>query len=649
MLLWKKERSGTLIKVLPIKREVSSPDSDDKLFYDSLLLWYRDEKGVKKTKFVERAQVPFYILKDRNSEEAISPPMFIEQEKVEKVISYSDMLLRDIAVRTDSIDYWDRASAYGASNLKNLLKHNLIYDADMDVSDRYIKNFIDEYEPDINYKLHKVYMDIEVDLMPDGFKKNKDGSIGYQGFPDENEAPCPINIISFFDEKSFNVHSFIHKNPLNEQITLFEQNLEEEKQLLKDVLFQEHDVVVNNVYVNIYDTELEMIEGYLKALHSVDPDFCSSWNQCFDVKTIMNRLKKLYKQQPKQIDRFSRSYDDMITALTDSKYMVADGKNGPIYLTPKVYYQSREDRSIVDRIDYFSVLDGINYFDSMLYYANVRKATVKESYALDAVAGEELGKEKLDYTGYTLKNLPWKNFRRFFQYNVMDVVLLHLLEKKNLDMDLVQRLSEITNTRKEKVFAKTVSLKNFVSKYAQTQGFVMNNNKNAKYGSDTEYFDQKYTNRRQITEHIETYLKVFEKRENFGAYVADPNLNDFCGIEGIGGKISMFIFENVFDEDFSSLYPSIIRAFNLDKNTQVGKFFLLDSHIKEKLTDEFGYDGLFTVSKNEEGVSGDVSMDDVATTLVDSLISHNWSRIGEKYFDLPSTESMMEELKSLHR
>ena len=27
----------------------------------------------------------------------------------------------------------------------------------------------------------------------------------------------------------------------------------------------------------------------------------------------------------------------------------------------------------------------------------------------------------------------------------------------------------------------------------------------------------------------------------------------------------MFIFENVFDEDFSSLYPSIIQAYNLDK------------------------------------------------------------------------------------
>ena len=40
------------------------------------------------------------------------------------------------------------------------------------------------------------------------------------------------------------------------------------------------------------------------------------------------------------------------------------------------------------------------------------------------------------------------------------------LNQTLLDMDLLQRLSEITNTRKEKVFRKTVSLKNFVNKYA---------------------------------------------------------------------------------------------------------------------------------------------------------------------------------------
>ena len=44
-------------------------------------------------------------------------------------------------------------------------------------------------------------------------------------------------------------------------------------------------------------------------------------------------------------------------------------------------------------------------------------------------------------------------------------------------MDMLQRLSEITNTRKEKVFKKTISLKNFVSKYAKESGFIMSNNK----------------------------------------------------------------------------------------------------------------------------------------------------------------------------
>ena len=94
--------------------------------------------------------------------------MFIEREKVEEYKVYSDMIYREVAMKTDSLAYYDRVTASGAgkkklSNLKNLLKHNYIYNADMDITDRYIKEFMEEYDPDINYKLHKCYMDIEVD------------------------------------------------------------------------------------------------------------------------------------------------------------------------------------------------------------------------------------------------------------------------------------------------------------------------------------------------------------------------------------------------------------------------------------------------------------------------------------------------------
>ena len=59
-----KKPKGTLIKVLPIKREIEKNQ-----YYDSLLIWYRDENGVKKTRFIDRCKIPFYIIKDKESKE----------------------------------------------------------------------------------------------------------------------------------------------------------------------------------------------------------------------------------------------------------------------------------------------------------------------------------------------------------------------------------------------------------------------------------------------------------------------------------------------------------------------------------------------------------------------------------------------------
>jgi len=80
------KKIGTLIKILPIKRDMGNG-----LEYDSLLIWYRDNKGIKQTRFINRAQIPFYIIKDKESAEALTPPMFIERSKVDKIITYSDL------------------------------------------------------------------------------------------------------------------------------------------------------------------------------------------------------------------------------------------------------------------------------------------------------------------------------------------------------------------------------------------------------------------------------------------------------------------------------------------------------------------------------------------------------------------------------
>ena len=91
------------------------------------------------------------------------------------------------------------------------------------------------------------------------------------------------------------------------------------------------------------------------------------------------------------------------------------------------------------------------------------------------------------------------------------------LEQKNLDFDMVQKLCEVTNTRKYKVFKKTVSIKNFVCKFAEMQGYIMGNNKNAQYGDDSSYFEENFLNKRQLIENEEKYIQGFSKKENFGA------------------------------------------------------------------------------------------------------------------------------------
>jgi hypothetical protein len=100
----------------------------------------------------------------------------------------------------------------------------------------------------------------------------------------------------------------------------------------------------------------------------------------------------------------------------------------------------------------------------------------------------------------------------------------------------------------------------------------------------------------------------------------------------------------------------------------IGKFVFKDDDISKKMRAK-GYDKIYTISdKVEDGYkTEDLSEEDddddeeVTTTkkkkqlpedpelsvrLIDTLYSKNWSAVGSTYFDLPSTEEMIYELRS---
>lgn len=665
-----KKKIGTLIKAYSGSRKTKNGD-----YYDVVLLVYRDESGNKKTLFYDRPEVSYWLIKDKESAEASNPPMYIESKKVQEVRVYSDLLYRDVASKTNAISFYESVlSAKGpkARDMRNLFKHPWVYGADMDLCDRYIAKFQSEYDPDPNYRIRKCYFDIEVDLLEDGL-----GTPGYSGFPDEELAPCPVNVVTLIDGYSRTVWTFVNDNAKNSSLQQLKGDIPAfQKEVAAKIKAEDGlDVSVNVV---VCPSELKAIESFFAKVHEIDPDYIMGWNYSFDVITLMNRLKKLYRGEIKNNPGFEgRSYageddaeDEMLLTVCDEKYShqkAADGVTD-VWLRPQARYWKNDRKRIGTRLDEFTVLDGITWIDQMLYYAVIHFSEGKrDSYRLDAIADFELGKAKLEFApGETLKNLPWKNFRKFATYNIQDALLLLLIEEKTLDVDLLQRLSEITNTRKEKVFSKSISLPNFINKFAIENGYVMGDNKNAEYGDYDRVYDADYRDVSPILDSDPAYTAQINHADKFGALVSDPNLIDPVGMEMPGGRLTNRLFESVCDQDLSSLYPSILRTLNLDPSTEIGKFILIDPELKSKLKRRYGYSGLFKLSEKDDGagqlddvaVPGDTDSDpvdysddegesevsdaaetnDLGPTLVDEIESQNWCRLGEKYMDLPSAE-----------
>ena len=138
------------------------------------------------------------------------------------------------------------------------------------------------------------------------------------------------------------------------------------------------------------------------------------------------------------------------------------------------------------------------------------------------------------------------DYEEFLKYSIYDSFRIFRLEYKNRDIDLLHSMMLMTATRFKKVMAKTTSIRNFAAMLLAKDGFILSNNHNR-------------------------FAEEAETKEKFrGAWVAMPELMARVG-EALGGKPTNTIFSDLVDLDLSSLYPSIILAFNVDADTMVGR------------------------------------------------------------------------------
>lgn len=175
-------------------------------------------------------------------------------------------------------------------------------------------------------------------------------------------------------------------------------------------------------------------------------------------------------------------------------------------------------------------ISGIAILDYYELYKKFAPNNRQESYKLDYIAYVELGERKLSYEEYkSLVKLYEENFEKFMQYNIQDVNLVDKLDEKLHLIELALSIAYRSKVNFEEVFGKVKIWDNLL-------------------------FDEMVKHKTVVPPRVE----VDKETQYVGAYVKEP-------IPGFHRWVVSL--------DLNSLYPNLIRTFNISPETIREEYF----------------------------------------------------------------------------
>jgi DNA polymerase elongation subunit (family B) len=221
------------------------------------------------------------------------------------------------------------------------------------------------------------------------------------------------------------------------------------------------------------------------------------------------------------------------------------GEDSARYLSPIGYV--RETPWYKDQ---YVQIAGVESLDYMRLHKKFSWAD-EPSFKLDAIGEKYAGINKIEYEG-SLDRLFETDINKFIQYNFRDVEILKVLDEKLEYLALVKNLSHKGKHNYSEVYANTKTQDGAISAYLLSKGIIP---------------PAKERN-------------PLSKKNYAGGYL-------FCPKAGI--------YNYMFDEDLTSLYPSIIMTVNIGKETMVGRIIDADDR-----NNRLGLNDLKQKDPNEE-------------------------------------------------
>ena len=431
-----------------------------------------------------------------------------------------------------------------------------------------------------------IYLDIEVDQM------HWDGPIPRRG-------ECPIDMISICDSVKRRVSTFYLKTKDNPQIIPFIENRQEELQQKLHERFDESFPGFEYVQY-AFDDERDLLTQAFRLIHVLKRDICFIWNMDFDIPYIIGRAEHL-KMNPANL------------------FCHSDFPTSTLY-----YHEDNNNFDWDTKRNYFDCSSYTRYLDQPAVYAGLRRSqTALRKVSLDAIATKEgVGEGKIKFGEETKGNFilfSRNNFLLYDVYNVNDTLLQSGINEKCNDAYNLYNSCLHSYCNYKDGMKQTVSLRAFFYReFLINDNLILGHNVNFDNGAKRVDSDNGYYDEDAESDSFERDLE--DSQESFeGAINGDPELNGHHGII-LFGKASKYLFGDSIDFDFSAMYPNSICSFNIFAATMIGKLFIIDGDKLKR------YD------------------DDAGKEFVEDLIAKNTLFLGEKWFNLPSYETISAEV-----
>lgn len=556
-----------------------------KVLDDFISIVYKDNKTDKKGyKIIYKPNYTYYKLKNKEDEVNYNR-LFIERDKVVPVTVPFMELEKSIAEQTNNMDFY-KSNLYDKAKRRDNQKlhtHTGIFFSDVNIEDHYRFKFAQTYSNEIN-KLSKGFFDIEVDGK-------------YSNYDFVKMGECPINCVSFYNDKTDTSYTYILRNSENPLVEKFEKEvitgLVSENYIRKFVIdsvggfkaAKKYNLLNTHYQLYFFDYEIDLIRELFANMHRCSPDFILGWNSsAFDLTYIIERIKVL-GYDPAEIMCDQSWEAKIVKNVVDTKHL----------------------NELAERGDY-TFISGLPVFiDQMIQYASRRKSKIGsfKSFKLDDIGEREAKVKKLDYHHITKSviELPWLDFKTFALYNIMDVIVQKCIEHKTNDLEYIFSKCVINNTIYRKGHRQTIYLINRMASDWYKKGYIIGNNCNKGNPKPPKYL---------------------------GALVGDPtHTNDFSKLK-IDGR-AIWICDNLQDYDYKSLYPSIMGEFNIAPNTQIGRIL-----IPEKV---YEHENTYHITEEKYSRSGE---------FIENMVTDNIIEYAHRWFHLANFVEFLEDINEYY-